>query len=358
MNLFLRKLNKAFYNLLKIILVLGILFIVFLNAGTLFSYIIYGQAYYYVYLGDKAYKREDYQAAVEYYANALNIYPEHVKARYNLGNIFVAYEDFPGAMTEYQKALSYNPGYLNARISLGIIFAEEMLRYDEAIAEYKKVVESRSRIINIPLIYDNRRQIIKAKAVAYFNMGLAYRDKAMLFESDSLQWKKFLHEAALCYENSLALIKDNYDAQYNLALTRHLLGYYTEALTGYCKAMLIAPLNYEAHYNLAVLLRQQKQYDESVEELRNAGSMMSFSGDAYKAAFVFSMLNEVSQMAIAEHGFEPKKLVKKLNKKIEKETRDIVDLEDKTITAEEIEKAMIKRIKTASICKNYLEGHE
>lgn len=303
-------------------------------------------------MGDKEYRRGKYQEAIDHYVKALEIFPKHIKARYNLANIYVVYEDFPTAAEEYQKVLSYDPKYLNARINLGILTAEEFQDYDRAIEEYARVINVKPNFLNIPFIYDNRSQILKAQEIAYYNMGLAYRDKSMLYSSDSLEYNSLLLKATEAYEKALRLNPKNYDAQYNLALTAHLLGLYTDALTGYCKAMLIAPLNYEAHFNLAILLKQKNMYKESFEEFKDAGSLVAYKGYSFQAAQIFSMLNEVSKMAIAEHGYEPEKVVKRLDSEIEKTTLG----PDEEITVNELEAAIKKRIKTASVCKSYLEG--
>ncbi len=352
MKFFLKKLGNVIKALIKILLVLGIIFLCYIYFDKISAYIIHSRSFYLIYLGDGEYKKENYQKAIEYYINALELYPEHIKARYNLANIYVAYEDFPGAVREYETVLKHDPGYLNARISLGIILAEELLEFDRAIAEYDKVAETKTEIINIPFLYDNRKQVIKAKAIACYNKGLAYRDKSMLYGSGSQKYRENLLKGADSYEKSLELVPNNYDAQYNLALTAHLLGLYTDALTGYCKAMLIAPLNYEAHFNLAVLLKQKNLYKESYEEFKDAGSLMVYKGDAFHASQIYSMLNEISRMAIAEYGYEPRKLVKRLDEEIE----EIAPGPDDSITVNELENAIRKRIKTASICRNYLKG--
>ncbi|OGH99862.1 MAG: hypothetical protein A2Y25_05815 [Candidatus Melainabacteria bacterium GWF2_37_15] len=352
MRLFLRKLGRAFRNVLVFLFILGLLFVGFVFHQTIWEYLVNGQSYTQVYLGDKAYKKDDYQTAINHYQRALQLYPEHIKARYNLANIYVVYEDFSGAAEQYRTVLKYDPNYYNAGISLGIILSEEFQDYDQAIQEYVKAIRTKAPVINIPFIYDNRQQIKKAKSIAYYNMGLAFRDKSMLYASDSREYRELLLKAAECYEKSLELDVYNYDAQYNLALTAHILGLYTEALTGYCRAMVIAPLNYEAHFNLAILLKQKSYYKEAYEEFKDVGSLIVYEGDTVHAAYLYSMLNEVSQMVIAENGYEPEKLVKKIDNEIEAN----VTRPDDDITINELEAAIKKRIKTASICKNYLEG--
>lgn len=356
MELFLRRLKRAFEKLFGFSFFVGLLVVLFMFSGIIFLNFKRVGAFCYVYMGDRFSQKHEYQVAIDYYKRALEIYPGHVRARYNLGNIYVAYEDFDSALDCYQNALLYDPNYINARINLGIILAEERSDIDGAITEYKKAEQVKVPFIKIPFIYDNTALIKKEKAIAYYNMGLAYRDKSLLYSSDSVAARDFLLDAIDSYKQSISLNPDNYNAQYNLALTYHLLNMSSEALGGYCKAMLIEPLSYEAYYNLAILLRQKGKYAEAADEFQRAGNLSSFDGDTAKAAFIYDVLNEVSTMAIAQHGFESEKIMDRLNSTLKNETDDISDSEVKAVTVEELEKVLIKRIKTGSVCKAYLEN--
>ena len=353
MELFLKRLKKAFEKVFGLSVIVVFIVVIFMFSGLILLNLKKIQAFWYVYQGDKHSGKYEYQEAIENYQHALNIYPQHVKARYNLGNIYVAYEDFDSAVECYQKALSYDTNYINARISLGIILAEERLDLDGAIEEYEKAIKTRVPVINIPLIYDNAGMIKQNKSIVYYDMGLAYRDKSLLYLPDSIESVNFLRKAADCYEKSLALNSENYDAQYNLALTYHLLGLYTDALRGYCRAMLIAPLNYESYYNLAILLRQRGQYKYAADEFRRAGFLAS---NTYKSFFIYQILNEVSAMAIAQHGFESKKIMERLDTQLADETDSIKEEDERALTVDELEQVLIKRIKTSSVCKAYIEN--
>ncbi len=346
-------LKKLLKNFSVFLVLLGAVLIVYIFSDLIFKYVINGKSFYLVSVGDREYKKGNYSEAIERYNEALKLYPMHLKARYNLANLYVKFEDFESAVKEYEKLLKNKPGYLNARINLGIVLAEEMLEFDRAINQYQKVVETRTRFINIPFIYDNREYIMKLKAVAYYNMGLAYRDKSMLYAESSVKYRELLSKAAESYEKSLILNPGNYSARYNLALTEHLMGLYSEAITDYCKALLISPLDYEAHYNLAVLLRERRMFKQSFEEFKNAGSLIDYSGDTYRAAYVYGMLNEVSEMAIAEYGYEPENLYEKLNDEIE-EHKSLTNARINTL--DELEKKLINKIKKESICKEYLKN--
>lgn len=356
MELFFRRLKTAFGKLFGFSFLIGFIVVLFMFSGIIFLNIKKIGAFGYVYLGDRCTQKQNYEKAILYYNSALQLYPGHVKARYNLGSIYAAYEDFDSAIESYQNVLIYDPNYINAMINMGIIYAEEKLNFDRAIEEYTKATQVKIPVINIPFIYDNAKIIKDEKAIAYYDMGLAYKDMSLLYSAGSLESRNYLLKAADCYQNSLELNPKNYDAQYNLALTNHLLGSYTEALEGYCRAMLIAPLNYEAYYNMAVLLRQRGQYKEAADEFRRAGNLVNMQGDSFKAAFTYGVLNEVSEMAIAQHGFESKKVMERLNTELGKETEDMLDAESRAITVDELEKVLIKRLKTCSVCKAYIEG--
>jgi len=356
MEIFLLKLKRAFEKLFGVSFFVGLMVVIFMFSGVILINFKRIGAFCYVYMGDDFSQQHKYQKSINYYKRALELYPGHVKARYNLGNIYAAYEDYDSAIECYENALLYDPKYINARINLGILLAEERNNIDAAIDEYTRVVQMQIPFIRIPFIYDNAELIKNGKAIAYYNMGLAYRDKSLLYNSDTFASRDFLLKAADSYKQSLSIKPDNYNAQYNLALTYHLLNMYSEALGGYCHAMLIAPLNYEAYYNLAILLRQKGKYSEAADEFKRAGNLSSFEGDTYKAAFIYEVLNEVSAMAIAQHGFESEKVMDRVNEELGKEAKNIQDSESRALTIDELEKVLIKRIKTGSVCKAYLEG--
>ena len=256
------------------------------------------KAFYYVHKGDNFYHRGDFQKAITHYNYALRLYPEHVKARYNLGNIYVAYEDYNSAVDCYYKALQYNPDFINARINLGIILSQELLDYDTAIEQYQKAVNSEPIIVSIPFVFDNAKNMKIGKAVANYDMGLAYKSKALLYAQDPFQSRNFVQKAAESYEKAVRIEPINYDSHYNLALAYHILGEYKKAMREYCTAIEIEPYNYEAHYNLAILLSTLSKFDYAVGELEKAILILDLKGNDYKQRYIHGVLNEVTQKAL------------------------------------------------------------
>lgn len=298
MNIIIKLLKKTVTKVILLIIVLLFLLSLFVFWGWYEKQYNKLWGYYYVYKGDKAYSNAKYQKAVDYYTVALRYYPEHSKARCNLGNIYVAFENYYAAADEYETALEHSPDYLVCRMDLGIILSERMANYDQAIQEYGKVIESHPILIHVPFVYNNVNTTKANKGLAYYNMGLAYRGKSLFMGEKTLASNQYLLKAKDAYVSARKILKKDYDTHYNLALTNHLLGNYKDAGLEYCKAIEYKPLNYEAHYNLALLLRSMKLYKESLLEFENAGMILDSNGDTNKTRYVYGVLSEVKQKII------------------------------------------------------------
>lgn len=256
--------------------------------------------FYYVYKGDRAYKASKYQKAVDYYVKGLEYYPEHSKARCNLGHLYVVYENYYAAAESYDEALKHDPNYVRCRIDYGIILAEKMADYDKAIQEYGKVMESRPFLLNIPYIFSNTKSLKENRGLAYYNMGVAYRGKSIFMGEDTLVSRQYLKKAKEAYNDAEKLIPNDYDTHYNAALTNHLLGNKKEAGLEYCRAIEIKPENFEAHYNYALLLRSLNFYKEALTELEKAGMLANKEADSAQQKYIFEVLGEVRQKLISK----------------------------------------------------------
>ncbi len=305
-------------------------------------------AYYYVYVGDKKYNQGDFQKAIDNYNTALKLYPEHVKARYNLGNIYVAYEDFHSAALCYEKAVKHYPNYINAHIHLGIILAEELFDLDRAIEEYQKAVKTTPNIIKVPYFFNNEPYITQSKAVAYYNLGLAYKSKSLIFSEEPKKERQYLKKAAESYKKSLELEPQSYETYYNLGTTLYLLGKYTDAKKAYCQAINIEPLNYELHYNLALLLREIKDYKGSITELEKAGLILDSKGNGLATSYIYDVLNEVSQKAVLQN--KHNHLVEKIDKKPSSYSQ-ITYVNGKVVPTEALDKAIIENMRKCKACE-------
>ncbi len=253
---------------------------------------------YHVNVGDKAFKKHNMQDAINAYETGLELFPEHYEAWFNLGNIYVAYEDYFSATEAYQNAIKAKNNYTQARMNLGIITAEKLGDFDEAINQYQRIINSKHFLISIPFVYDNKKSETANKAIAYYNMGKAYSQKALYLPNKlKTEKKELLHKAAKAYENAVEIIKDDYNMYYNLALTYHILGDYRKAGQYYCSAIETSPMQYEAHYNLGLMLKHLRQETYAIDELEKA-AVLSTSSYSSHSQYIFDVLSSVSMDAL------------------------------------------------------------
>lgn len=251
---------------------------------------------YYVYKGDKAYKQMKMQKAIGFYNKGLKLYPQHYGAWYNLGNIYVSYEDYYSALYAYSQAFKHNPRMMIARMNYGIIASEKLGDFDAALKQYNEIIKTKRKLLSIPYVYNNRVSYKHNKAIAYYNIGVAYRLKSLYSNDNWELQRKYLAKAIKAYQKSIAINPKSYDTQYNLGLAYHISGNYDEAGKCYCRAINIAPMNYEAHYNLAVLLRKLGHYQEAYDEIDKASTLISaLDENSATQQYVAIVMNDISR---------------------------------------------------------------
>ena len=335
-----------------------VLFIAFIASIFIFKDFYISQwnkalSFYFVYLGDNYYKKHKPQKAINSYVKALNLYPKHYRAQYNLANLYVVYEDYYSALDAYSKALQLRPDFTVARIDYAIVLSEATFNYDRAIEEYNLAIEKIPKWVYIPFIVDNKHSYKHNKGVAYYNQGLAWRGKSLLNGEDLFLSRRFLENAVNSYEKALKSLK-TYDVYYNLAIAHHLLrnpeyaGYY------YCKAIEKEPMKYEAHYNLAILLKGMKRYADSIEEFKKAGLILDGKGNGNKTRYIYDVLNEVNQKYAVSEEYE------NLKESLTEEnstgnSKEVTYVKGKMLVVDEFDGAMIKNFKTCAN-KKYFEA--
>ena len=359
--------KKRIRHLLKILCVLGLIFLLVFKQGWIRVNVINRfEGIFYVYKGDRAYRKNKLAYSIEYYNKGLTLFPKHYTAWYNLGNIYVVYEDYFAAVDAYTEAIKHNPKYVAARMNLGIIQAEKLGNFDAAIEQYDKIITTRYHAWSIPIVFSTKRCSKVNKGLAYYNKGRAYRQKAIYLPEESRNLTvPLLLKSADAYEKACKILKKNSDARYNLALDYHLLGNYRDAGKNYCKAIELAPMNYEAHYNLALLLRRMKKFRASIQELEKASLIISTSDVSVNADYIFGILSDVSHSYI-DFKNDPKYIEmsdtdnqevevdskKKKNKKHNKkdEDDDLLSDDGKVRPSKDLDKMMMKDM---SRCAGY-----
>lgn len=300
MGLIIKLLKLRITKVILILLLIAFIASLYFCRGWYINQYHKAAGFYYVNKGDKAFHEKRYQKAVEMYRAGLKHYPGHSNASCNLGNIYVSFENYHEAVNAYENALKYNPNYIVCRMDLGIILAEKMADYDKAIQEYGRVINTNPLLIDIPLVYNNKKATNTNKGYAYYNMGLAYRGKAVYMGDRSKLATKYLQKSQEAYENSLKYLKNDFDVHYNLALTSHLLGDYKKAGLHYCKAINIDPESFEAHYNFAILLKSMKMNKEALAEFEKTTTLIDSSTRKDKYKYIFGVIGEIKRRMINE----------------------------------------------------------
>ncbi len=348
--------KKFFSGLLTLLLVAALGGLVYLYPEFFNKQLDKVRGVYFVHKGDKALKQMKLQKAIDYYNRAVTLYPEHYGAWYNLGNIYVVYEDYYSAVDAYEKAFEYNPKMIIARMNYGIVSAERLGDFAGAIDQYDQIIKTKRHLLSIPFIFNNRRSYKTNKGLAYYNKGVAYKQKSVYSDNDYELRRQYLLKALKAYKESCKILKKDYDARYNLALTYHLLGDYHEAGLTYCKAIELNPMNYEAHYNLAILLRHLKYYKESLEELEKATTLITNSnGASSRQRYIFDVMNDVTRTIMAS---EDNPLVEKMeNSKKPKKTKNstVTYVNGKIVLTEELDNAIVKNFKVCGSKKIFQE---
>lgn len=301
---------------------------------------------YYIHKGDQAYSQDNMAKTLDYYKRGLELYPKHFEAWYNLGNIYAVYEDYYSAVEAYQHAIKANPKFVLARMNLGIVYSEDLGFFDEAIEQFDIVSDIKPFRVWLPFIYSNVKSARANRGVAYFNKGVAFKQKAMYLplEKKYLAYQ-YLGDAIEAYTAALKILKKNYDIYYNRAVAHHLRGETRLAGLDYCKAIKLEPTRFEAHYNLAVLLRSIRHYRESISELEKAALLITEQpGDTdLQTVYIFNLLNEVSRYYATEE--------KSLNEKDSENINSSIKysyVNGRVVADENFDKAMMKKFKTCA----------
>lgn len=301
---------------------------------------------YYIYKGDQAYSKDNMAKTLEYYHKGLELYPKHYEAWFNLGNIYAVYEDYYSAVDAYEHAIEANPRFVMARMNLGIVYSEDLGFFDEAIKQFDEVPKIKLFKLWIPYVYSNVKSIKANRGLAYFNKGVAYRQKALYLpvEKQHLIYE-YLGNAVESYTKSLKYIKKNYDIYYNRAVAHHLRGEYKLAGQDYCKAIEIQPMNFEGHYNLAVLLRRVNKNRESVSELQKAAILISENprSSSVQTAYIFNLLNEVTRRFITSDAYYTEKLTDE-----PMGSMSYTYVNGRVVADDEFDKAMLKNFSTCA----------
>lgn len=337
---------RFFKKLFVLILILLVACMCYLHRGWFKEQYRHAKGMYYIYKGDKAYSANNMGKTLEYYLAGLKLFPKHYEAWFNLGNIYAVHEDYHSAVDAYQHAIEANPKFVLAKMNLGIVYSEDLGFFDEAIKQFDEITRIRLFKLWIPFVYSNVKSIKGNRGLAYFNKGVAWKQKAMYLplEKQYLIYE-YLGNAIEAYDKSLKILKENYDIYYNRAVAKHLRGEYREAGLDYCRAIKNSPMKFEGHYNLAVLLRHLNRDRDSFSELQKAAILVSESpsSSSVETAYIFNLLNEVTRRLISSDDYNIQQLTDPIT-----EGARYTYIKSHLVADDDFEKAVYNNFKTCA----------
>ena len=175
-------------------------------------------------LGGIADRQEQFDRAIAYYQQALEINPDFAAAHYNLGRTLNKLGKSNEAIACYETAIALVPTFPEACYSLGSALQQQG-KPDEAIAHYQRAIALKFDYIE-----------------AYINLGTVLRRQGKL------------DEAITHYQRAIQLQPDSSSSYTNLGNTLYQQGKLPAAIASHEKAIALQPDLAQAHYNLSQAL--------------------------------------------------------------------------------------------------------
>ena len=196
--------------------------------------------------GRSAYRNGDYQEAILYYSNAIDIDPEIGYDIYlKRGALRDYLDDEEGAIADYSRAILRKPDVVISYKARGDAYIRTG-RYEKALEDYGEAIALGAKAPDIFVLrgfafghlgryeeaisaYDKAIEIKPDYAMAYFNRGHDYAELGR-------------HEEAIAEYNKAIEIKPDYGSAYNNRGNSYAeLGRHEEAIADYDKAIALKP---------------------------------------------------------------------------------------------------------------------
>ena len=164
-------------------------------------------------------QKNNFKEALNFYNQVLEIDPNNLNARINLGVLFKELGDNKKAKNCFEKVIEINANYVDAHYNLGNIL-KDLKEYQKAIDCYEKVIKLNRDYVN-----------------AHYNLG------AIFIELGQYQ------KAKDCFEKAIEIKPDYLDAYINLGGAFHELGETQKAKDCFEKAIEINPNSTMPYWN-------------------------------------------------------------------------------------------------------------
>src|SRR5262249_22119562 len=143
-------------------------------------------------LGTVLHAKQEYDAAIAAFREALRLDPKYAKAHYNLGNVLRDKKDYGAAIAAYKEAIRLDPDYAEATCNLGHVFRDQG-RFEEAVKFLKRGHELGSRRAGWP--YPSAQWLKQCEKLLALDRKLA---GVLRGESQPASWQERMDLATLC----------------------------------------------------------------------------------------------------------------------------------------------------------------
>ena len=186
-------------------------------------------------LAHKNHKTNNFQIAINYYNQILEIEPNHFQSLFLLGALFLQIKKFDLAKPLLEKVIQIDHNNLDANNNLGIVF-KELGEFQKAIKFYEKAIEIDSNYIH-----------------AQINLGIVFQEL------------RDYQKAISCYEKALEINPNHADTHNNLGATFQIIGEFKKAIECYEKAIDINPNTIDIYENLGNVQKRLGEFDKAIK---------------------------------------------------------------------------------------------
>jgi tetratricopeptide (TPR) repeat protein len=224
-------------------------------------------------LGEEAFRKRDYRAAIGFWKQSLELNPRLAVVRNNLGFAYREIRDVAAAEAAFKAAIEIDAKFPHPHSGLGVL-CHEKGEFPEAVQHFQKAIELRPRLLaahtNLGLAYSALGQHEKAIASHRAALNINANDSAVWNNLGGAFFKNQDPRTAIThYQKAISLQPRYGKAHCNLAVAHDALKEYPAAIEAYRKAILYEPGAPSAYNNLAILLFDLKRYPEAVSVARD-----------------------------------------------------------------------------------------
>lgn len=213
----------------------------------------------------------DLDGAIRAYSRLLELNPDHVEARSNLGAAYARLGDYAAAIREYQRALELDPANIAVRFNLGLaLYHSAQIR--EAAAEFSRVVTAQPDHRNAAvLLADCHLRMGDNKKVVELLRPLRDKhpdDRALLYLLGTALIRDGQPEQGQLLVDRILRDGDSAEARLMLGTARMMARDYRGALEEFEKAVRLNPKLPSAHSYYGRALLATGDRDRAMEQFR------------------------------------------------------------------------------------------